>query len=137
MNQLSEQWTPVQIENGILKYNYKKIEYYKNGWVRTEQTSNQTVELYNKPTSNITTTYTYYPDGNIKAITYSDGRKTEYQYDADGCITEEKQYKDATNYNLTTYTNNYLGKPETKKITVPRGELYPYETTDTTPTYFG
>lgn len=118
-NRPSKQWLPVETN----KYIYKDIEYDRAGNIKQERTGKNYVDLYKLPASFAETTYTYYPNGNIKTITDNENRKREYFYDADGNLSKEAIYTDSNNATITDYENNHLGKPITQKQYVQKGDL--------------
>jgi YD repeat-containing protein len=93
------------------------------------------VLLYNVPTQFITVSYDYYANGQVKSVIDNEGRTTLTAYDADGSVTREDVYTDATHQNTTEYVNNYFGKAVLKKVHVHAGDLTGNDynsTTDTT-----
>ena len=121
-NNLSEQWSP--IEEG--KYSYQKITYDKAGRKTAVSTGKDKVELYSIPSSDrlIIKSYAYYRNGSLKTEADSSGRKTAYEYDADGNLKREDIFTSKNSYNTTEYTTNHLGKTTSKTIYINKGDLY-------------
>lgn len=132
LNNLSEQWAPLEISNGSTYYKYTKITYDKAGKKKTEITGRDKVLLNALPSSSITLTYAYYSNGKLQSITDNDGRKTAYTYDADGNTAKIEVYTDLTNKNTTEYIYNYFNKPVEKKVHIRKGDLYGNTYTDNT-----
>lgn len=124
LNRLTEQWSPAENVSGAIKYIYTAKVYDKASRVKEEKIGKTTVALYGTPAGFATTYYTYYRDGSLKAQSDSAGRKTEYQYDADGYLSKEDVYTAAANKITTEYVNNYFGKPIEEKFHVRQGDLF-------------
>ncbi|EPR08089.1 right-handed parallel beta-helix repeat-containing protein [Ruminiclostridium papyrosolvens] len=123
LNRLTEQWTPFETVSGAVRYSYNKIVYDKAGRKKNEIAGKDTVTLYAAALQLITKTYDYYNNGKVKSITDNEGRKTEYEYDADGNVSKETVYTSTTDKNVTEFINNYLGKVSEKKVHVKAGDL--------------
>lgn len=123
LNRLTEQWTPAEISNGTILYSYTKTEYDRAGRKTAVKTGKDKVALYSLPSALMVVNNTYYKNGNLKSVTDSAGRKSEYFYDNDGNVSEEDVYTDPTSRNITEYTYNQMGDPLTKKVHVQAGDL--------------
>ena len=127
LNRVSEKWVPFEQSGANVLYTYSSFMYDKNDNLISEQKGKTLVLLNNIPATFISTTYTYYDNGLLESITKSSGDKTEYVYDEDGNLASEKDYIDATNYNLTEYENNLWGKPSVMKVYVRKGDIFGYD----------
>ncbi|MGE5472860.1 MAG: S8 family serine peptidase [Ignavibacteriales bacterium] len=124
MNRLSEIWTPFELVNNVVKYAYTKTEYYNDSQKKTEYAGKETVEYEARPSTFVTTEYTYYRDGKVHTVTHNSGAYTEYAYDDDGSLSMEKVKVKEGIFNITEYENNYLGKPLFKHEYVRAGDLF-------------
>ena len=127
-----EKWTPVEINETEVKYNYTRMYYDNAGRVVEEWTGVGTVDegggLVDKdvyPSKYIKKTTGYYKDGRVSSILYSDGRRVDYEYDGDRNLNKEITKKNDTESITVEYINNYLGKPDCKKLHVSKGDIYP------------
>jgi YD repeat-containing protein len=128
LNRLTAQWLPV--ENN--QYIYQETTYDKAGNIIQERIGQETVALNSLPTQYIATNYTYDQNGKLKTKTDSEGRRTIYEYDADGNLIKEEIYTDVQNKNVIEYENNHLAKPVTQKQYIRKGDLSGYDFNDTT-----
>ncbi|MHB1395030.1 MAG: S8 family serine peptidase, partial [Clostridia bacterium] len=124
LNRLSEQWTLIEVSDGIMLYSYSKLEYDKAGRKTAEKIGKEKVALYEVPMSFAIKNYSYYRNGNVKVVTDAEGRKTEYYYDDDGNLSREDVYAGINSMLITEYTYNHLGKPTEKKVHVAEGDIY-------------
>jgi len=124
LNRHTEKWAPLEIVSGSIQYTYSTVEYDKSSRKTAEKIGKQKVALWGTPSTYITKSYEYYDNGKLKNVTFSSGRKTEYQYDDDGVLSREDVYYNATDMNTTEYINNHLGKPDVKKVHVKLGDIY-------------
>ncbi|KUO70373.1 MAG: hypothetical protein APF77_03395, partial [Clostridia bacterium BRH_c25] len=124
MNRPSEQWTPIEISEGSMLYRYTKIEYDKSGKTAIQKTGKDKVALFELPTGYASKSYTYYRNGKLKSIEDPEGRKTEYNYDDDGNLSQEDIYTDPDSILTTGYTYNHLGKPAERKVHIAAGDIY-------------
>ena len=123
LNRLTEKWTPFETVSGSTRFTYNSTVYGKAGEVRQETIGKDAVLKDGKPAQLVTKTYEYYKNGKIKNVTDNEGRKTEYQYDADGNTSQEKVYTDTENYIVTDYRYNHLGKVAEKTEYIKAGDL--------------
>ena len=123
LNRLTEKWTPFETVSGSTRFTYNSTVYGKAGEVRQETIGKDTVLKDGKPAQPVTKTYEYYKNGKIKNVTDNEGRKTEYQYDADGNTSQEKVYTETENYIVTDYRYNHLGKIAEKTEYIKAGDL--------------
>ena len=123
LNRMTEKWTPFETVGGSTRFTYNSTVYGKGGEVRQETIGKDTVLKDGKPAQPVTKTYEYYKNGKIKNVTDNEGRKTEYQYDADGNTSQEKVYADTENYIVTDYRYNHLGKVAEKTEHIKAGNL--------------
>ncbi len=121
---LVEQWSPFEVSNGNTQYTYQKTDYDKAGRKTSEKFGKDKVELWVIPTRFAIKDYTYYKNGNVKNITDSEGRRTEYKYDNDGKAIKESVYINEEQALITEYTYNYLGKVSAKNQHVNNGDIY-------------
>ncbi len=130
LNRLVEQWVPLEIENGELRYAYTQTDYDKAGRKTVVRTGKDKVALYGIPASLVVTNYEYYKDGKVKSVYDDEGRKTEYGYDDDGNLLREAVYTDAATTNITEYVYNHLGKVAEKKVYATAGDFAGYGVDD-------
>ena len=123
LNRLTEKWTPFETVSGSTRFTYNSTFYGKAGEVKQEITGKDTVLKDGKPAQQITKTYEYYKNGKVRSVTDNEGRKTEYQYDADGNAIQEKVYTDTENYIVTDYRYNHLGKVAEKTEHIKAGDF--------------
>ncbi|MGE5633382.1 MAG: hypothetical protein ACM3TR_20145 [Caulobacteraceae bacterium] len=127
LNRLSEQWTPLEISEGRILYNYSKFEYDNAGRTTTEMTGKDKVALFELPGTYASKSYTYSDiNGKVKSVVDLEGRRTEYSYDEDGNLSREDIYTDADSALTTEYTYNHLGKPTERKVHIAEGDIYGY-----------
>jgi RHS repeat-associated protein len=124
LQKYDEKWTPVELEGTKVKYNYSRTYYDNAGRVVEEWTSSELVDKDAQPKAYIKKTTGYYKDGKVKFELYSDGRSKEYDYDFDRNLNKEITKKNDTENIIVEYENNYLGKPDTKKLYVNKGDIY-------------
>lgn len=107
---LLEKRVPLKDEGGTICYGVSQYSYYKNGWLKEEKRSTEYAELTGEPLQWNTISYTYYGNGNVRAISDSTGAYMKYEYDALGrTISEEKTINDNT-YSITRYRYNSAGR---------------------------
>jgi YD repeat-containing protein len=123
MGRLSEKWSPVSINAGNTYFSYTKYQYDKAGNKIQESFGKEQVLLNELPAAYITKNYTYTPNGKLKSITDTDGRKTIMYYDADGNMTKKETYTSPTDKNIEEFEYNHLGKIVEQKIHVRKGDL--------------
>jgi RHS repeat-associated protein len=125
LNRLVKKWVPFEQGSSCTMYTYTEYSYDKAGRKTLEKDGKTLVQLNNTPSEFVTCAYEYYADGNLETKVIA-SCKTTYSYDNDGALSEEKDYYDLTHYNRTEYVNNYLGKPEKKKVHVRKGDISGY-----------
>ena len=123
LNRLTEKWTPFETVSGSTRFTYNSTVYGKAGEVRQETIGKDTVLKDGKPAQLATKTHEYYKNGKVRSVTDNEGRKTEYQYDADGNAIQEKVYTDPENYIVTDYRYNHLGKVAEKTEHIKAGDF--------------
>jgi|GEM_PF-554246 len=129
---VDEKWEPLRDEEGTVKYKYTATVYDHAGKIKEVRTENDSIGVtFNEdsntgtvPTNFSTTSYKYYSNGEVKEISQSNGKKTEYIYDADGNVETESITVGPDRTIKTKYINNYLGKPDYKINYVRKGDLY-------------
>ena len=130
LQKYDEKWTPVELEGTKVKYNYSKTYYDNAGRVVEEWTSSELVDKDAQSTTFIKKTTGYYKDGKVRYELYSDGRRKDYDYDFDRNLNKEITKKNDTENITVLYENNYFGKPDTKKLYVSKGDIYPNKYSD-------
>ena len=123
LNRLTEKWTPFETVSGSTRFTYNSTVYGKAGEVRQETIGKDTVLKDGKPAQLATKTHEYYKNGKVRSVIDNEGRKTEYQYDADGNAIQEKVYTDPENYIVTDYRYNHLGKVAEKTEHIKAGDF--------------
>ena len=123
LNRLTEQWIAFESVSSTVMYAYTKTEYDKTGRVIASKLGKEKVVLWGLPTTYSEKTSSYYLNGKLKSIVDNEGRQKDYFYDEDGNLKREDVYVDASTKNTTEYANNCLGKPDTKKVYVRKGDI--------------
>ncbi|HEY9060073.1 MAG TPA: S8 family serine peptidase [Pseudobacteroides sp.] len=123
IGRLTEKWSPFEEVKGTVYYSYTSIEYDKAGRVTAQRSSSEKVLLYKVPGKITGTYFTYDKDGNKKSQHTDSGRRTEFEYDADGNVNRETVYVDKTNKITTIYENNQFGKTVKQKEYIEKRDL--------------
>ncbi|MGE5579276.1 MAG: S8 family serine peptidase [Bacillota bacterium] len=124
LGRLGEQWTPLEVSGSATMYSYTRTEYDKAGRKRFEYRGRTEALLDEVPASFVTKSWTYDGNGKVLSVTDNEGRKTEYQYDADGNLARQDVYTNALDKITTEYVFNHLGKQVEKKQHVRAGDIY-------------
>ena len=106
---MTGKWTQIEGE----AYSYEGKEYDKAGNVLKEKTGLDHVANGVTPSDSrcIIRQCSYYADERLKSEEVTNGRKTLYEYDADGNVSKQEEYYSATGKVTKEYINNYRGQP--------------------------
>ncbi|MCL1872749.1 MAG: hypothetical protein FWF85_01355, partial [Clostridiales bacterium] len=134
LNRPTKQWTSA--DNDI--FSCVELGYDKCDRVTTRKQSTDLLYYGTipSPASIILTTTSYNKDGTVAEQTVEQDSaqkgRTVYAYDADGNMTQEKQYTAASAFNQIDYTYNSMGQVWTKKLNVTGTDIISGDTSLTT-----
>ncbi len=124
LNRLTEQWTPFDAVSGQTRYAYQKIVLDKCDRTTELQRGKEPVALYGIPPTVATKGYVYLRNGKVSRETDSDGRRTDFSYDADGAVSRQDLHVTAADVHTTEFANDDHGKPTIKTVWVRKGDMF-------------
>ncbi len=103
INRIIKVLTPVKEENNELLYIYERFYYDRDGNKIKEVQGKELVKKVQEPTNLISTEYSYYKNGKLKAKYNEEGRRTEFYYDEANNLSKEITLK--TKYDKSNNLN--------------------------------
>ncbi|MCL1816693.1 MAG: DUF6531 domain-containing protein, partial [Clostridiales bacterium] len=122
LGRLIKQWTPA--EGG--KYSYLGLKYDKSDRVTYQYRGVDLVASGTDAANLVWSRNEYDRDGTITRKSNSQGGRTDYTYDTDGHLTQEKQYATGSAYNKVDYTYDPMGRILDKRLAADKEDIDPF-----------
>ncbi len=120
LNRVSKQW--VYQYNNL--YAFTEYIYDKAGNVLEKRIGKEGVALYSIASDNVVLQYVYDDNNKVVTIMDNEGRKTEYAYDENGNVINEKKYINDIDFVETEYSYNYFNKLAYSINNIEKGSIY-------------